>query len=95
MKDILLPTKKDVDSLQLDRQIADVCRNQWIGLFDFQNVQNVREKVRMKVTREETLEIIKNLLCLLSNIILNNVIMGKVTIKVRISIQYKYNKCNK
>lgn len=73
MKDILLPTKKDVDSLQLDRQIADVCRNQWIGLFDFQNVQNVREKVRMKVTREETLEIIKNLLCLLSNIILNNV----------------------
>lgn len=58
MKDILLPTKKDVDSLQLDRQIADVCRNQWIGLFDFQNVQNVREKVRMKVTREE---IIKNL----------------------------------
>lgn len=95
MKDILLPTKKDVDSLQLDRQIADVCRNQWIGLFDFQNVQNVREKVRMKVTREETLEIIKNLLCLLSNIILNNVIMGKVTIKVRISIQYKYNKYNK
>lgn len=71
MKDILLPTKKDVDSLQLDRQIADVCRNQWIGLFDFQNVQNVREKVRMKVTREETLEIIKNLLCLLSNIILD------------------------
>lgn len=71
MKDILLPTKKDVDSLQLDRQIADVCRNQWIGLFDFQNVQNVREKVRMKVTREETLEIIKNLLCSLSNIILD------------------------